>query len=629
MRKYLSRLVALLLALTLLVAPASALTVDEALELLEAYYYYDISDEAHEAQTLDELFAILGDPYTVYMTEEQYKAFLGILEGETNMAGIGVSIQYTDQGILVVEVLAGGSAQAGGIQAGDLIVEVDGTSCVPAGEEHRALLSGAEGTSVTVTVLRGGEELQYTLIRRPVVILNVQVQILEGRVGYIDCNSFGLDTGSEVNEILKQYESQVDRWILDLRGNTGGYTDAAVKMLNALCGPGYYLYYQDGDGKAIPVAGSQRAVTAKPVMVLTDGTSASASEIVAGNVRDKGRGLLIGSRTFGKGVAQVMLDEDSYPQYFDGDGMKVTNYRFYTYGFSTTDKVGVIPTLLVDDAYTAAVALALCGSETDAKLGITLGGSACFVDPETDQDTLAALFEALPPQAHVFYRDTGAFDEVSVAEAAEKMGVDYDSRWFTDVADSPYARAINIMGAYELLNGTGGGKFSPEGELTRAQLCVMLARVLNLDVSGGGSWFSDVPQGAWYAGAVNAIAALGLVEGTGDGKFSPDKTLTQEQFLTIMGRVARFANVQIDSYGQWVEDRSGQLDMSQRMALNPYSDWARSSVAVLAWGVEDALRERGDMLFTSLDKLSPKQAILREEAAAGMYAVLSGLGILL
>lgn len=628
MKKYLSRLTALLLALALLAAPAYALTVDEALELLEETYYYGVPEEAYEAETLDELFDILGDPYTTYMTEEEYRAFLGSMEDEvTNTVGIGVTIQYTDQGILVVDVLSGGSALDGGLLSGDLIVEINGTPCVPAGEEHRTLLTGEEGSSVTLTILRDGEEREFTLTRRPVVIRNIQIQVLEGRVGYIDCNGFGVETGEEMAGILKEYESQVDRWILDLRGNPGGYTNAAVDMLNALCGPGYYLYLQEGSGAVAAVPGAQLLASAKPVMLLTDGDSASSSEIVAGGIRDGGRGLLIGSRTFGKGVAQTMLDEKTHPEYFDGDGIKVTDYRFYTAGFNTPDRMGVIPTLLVDDAHTGAVALALCGSETDARLSISLDGSACFVDPGTDGDTLKALFEALPPQARVYYRDKGAFDEVSVAEAAEKLGVDYENRWFSDVADGPYARAINIMGAYKLLNGTGGGKFSPDGKLTRAQLCVMLARVLNLGGSDAGQ-FSDVPQDAWYAGAVNAVAALGLVEGTGGGKFSPDGTLTQEQFMTIMGRVARFANVTMEAYGQWVEENPGQLDLSQRMALNPYSDWARTSVAVLAWGVEDGLKGDGDMLFAPMDELDPKQAILRGEAAAGMYAVLSGLGIL-
>ena len=127
---------------------------------------------------------------------------------------------------------------------------------------------------------------------------------------------------------------------------------------------------------------------------------------------------------------------------------------------------------------------------------------------------------------------------------------------------------------------------------------------------------------------VNAIAYLGIVEGVGGGRFNPGGALTQEEFHTIMGRVARFFNLQLDAYADWVAEKESNLTLGQRAALNGYSDWARNSMAVLAWGLEDALNGTGDLLFASLKDLSPKAPMLREEAAAGMYAVLSGLEIL-
>lgn len=170
--------------------------------------------------------------------------------------------------------------------------------------------------------------------------------------------------------------------------------------------------------------------------------------------------------------------------------------------------------------------------------------------------------------------------------------------------------------------------FSPKGQLTRAQLCVMLSRVLNVTWVGS-SRFDDVAQDAWYAGAVNAMAELGLVNGMGAGRFDPNGLLTQEQFLTIMGRMARYLNFAVDSFGMVFEEEDVSLPMSKWLALEPYSDWARTGVAVLAWGREYALGERsGDMLFAPLEEMNPSAPILREEAAAGMYEVLWGLGIL-
>lgn len=639
MKKYLTRLLSLLLALVLLLTPAYALTVGQALDLLETYYYYEIPKEAYEAQTMEELIRILGDPYTDYMTEEEYKAFLDLLEGDTNLVGIGVSIQLTHRGILVVDTIAGGSAREAGLQAGDLIVEIEGVSCVPATQEASERITGDEGTQVSITVLRGEQTIPYTLTRRQVVIPNIEYRLLEGGVGYIECSSFGQDTGAEFAKLVSDNDSQVRLWILDLRGNGGGYADAAVEMVNALMGPGYYLFYEDGDGAVTYVPGQKKGATAKPVILLTDGGSASASEIVASNLRDGGRGITVGGRTYGKGVAQIMLDGDVLPSYFEGDSLKLTAHRFYSGLLNTTDKVGVIPTLLVDDDDVNAVSLALCGDSAEANLGISFrtnidtGRQIYSIDPDTGSETLSALLSALPPQILVSYTESPGWhaDNYTAPQIAEKLGIEYESRWFTDVADSRYADAINAMGTYQLLRGDGKGHFTPTGNLTRAELCSMLANVLNVSYQGP-TLYTDVNQDEWYGPSVNAMTYLGLVNGVGGGRFSPDRTLTQEEFFTIMGRVARFLNLEMDAYADWTEEKEDNLTLAQRSALSGYSEWARTSMAVLAWGVDEGFEgepwSKLGLLYAPLEELVPSAPILREEAAAGMFAVLAGLDIL-
>ena len=332
MKKHLSRLLAALLAMALLTAPACALTVPQALELLEENYYYGIPDAAYEARTLDELIQILGDPYTDYMSAEEYALFLELVEDTVDMVGVGVEILYTEDGILIKDVLSGGSAQEAGLRGGDLIVAVDGAPCVPAGEEDRLLLLGEEGTKVTLTVLRDGQARDYGLTRRAVYIPNTQISLLEGGVGYVDCNSFGLDTDELLAQGLKQYDAQVDFWVLDLRGNAGGYVDSALEVTAALNGPGRYLYFEEAGGQVAGYACRSAALTQKPLILLLDGESASASELVASSIRDTDRGVLVGGRTYGKGVAQSALDESSEPDYFDGDCLKVTTARFYAAG---------------------------------------------------------------------------------------------------------------------------------------------------------------------------------------------------------------------------------------------------------------------------------------------------------
>lgn len=630
MKKYLSRFIAALLALSLLSAPASALTVDQALELLEDNYYFGLPDEAYQAQTLEELFGLLTDPYTQYMTEEQYAAFLDLVENTVDMVGIGVEIDYTEDGFLVQKVLSGGAALEAGLQTGDLIVAVDGVPCTPAGEEHRQLMLGEAGAKVTVTVLRDGQTKDYTLTRRAVYIPNTEISLLEGGVGYVDCNSFGADTDELLASGLKQYDSQVDCWIIDLRDNAGGYVDSALEMIAALNGPGNYLYFEEADGQVAGYTCRSSSITRKPLILLVNDESASASELLASGVRDTNRGIVIGSRTFGKGIAQSVFDESTDPAYFDGDCLKITTARFYSAGGATTDKIGVIPTLLVDDGYTEAVAAALCGGGPDtSNLCVIPGAKPFYVDPETPDEVLSILLEALPPQTPLFYSGGPGqnYDPCTPAQAAERLGIKFDSRWFTDTADSPYSDAIDAMGTYRLLNGTAPGIFSPKDQLTRAQLCVMLARVLNV-TSSGANWFSDIPANAWCAGGVNAMAELGLVNGVGGGRFNPEGALTNEEFLTIMGRVARYLNFALDSYGESVDDPDTTLPLGMKLGLSTFADWARSSVAVLTWGLEDAAGGHGTMLYTSLKNIIPSAPILREEAAAGMYKVLAGLSIL-
>ena len=611
MKKYLSRLLSALLALSLLLAPASALTVDQALELLEEHYYYNIPDAAYEADSLDELFRLLGDPYTEYMTEEQYAAFQDAVEDTIDTVGIGVSIQFTDGGILVLTPLEGGSALEAGLQAGDLIVAIDGVSCVPADQSHRDLMLGREGTRVTVTVLRDGETRDYSLTRRAIYIPNTRISLLDGGVGYVDCDSFGLDTGGLFTQGLQAYDSQVDCWILDLRGNGGGYVDAAADMLAALGGTGRYVYFVDKAGQVGVYARSGRAASSKPLLLLVDGS----------------RGFVIGSRTFGKGVGQAVLDKSSAPEYFDGDVLKLTTGRFYSYGGNTTHRSGVIPTLLVDDAHAAAVADALSGgSPESSSLCVQLGSHPFYVDPGADRDTLTALLEAIPPQVPLFHRGGGSFDPVTPAQAADRLGVDYHSRWFSDVSGSRYANSINALATYGLLSGSGG-RFNPEGQLTRAQLCMILARLLNVAYDGP-SRFSDVSPSSWYGPSVNAVAELGLMTGSG-GRFDPNSPVTQEQFLAVLGRTARYLNFALDAYGSAVDSQPYDgLPLEMQLSLAPYHRWAQSGVAVLAWGLEDALGGEGDLLYAPLRTLSPSAPVLREEAAAGIYALLSGLEIL-
>lgn len=630
MKRIICRLAAAVLALTTLTLSASALSVDEALELLDVYYLRDIPAQAYQAEDLDELFSVLGDPYTYYMTGEQYQSFLTAVDGSADVVGIGVAIQYTSQGILVTEVLKGGGALDAGVLPGDLIVAVDGVSCVPAGEAHRDLMVGEEGTSVTITVLRDGETRDCTITRRLIHIPNTEFDLLDGHIGYVTCASFGEDTGSLFTEYLTQHDSQTDCWIVDLRGNSGGYTTSAVEAAGGFAGPGNYLYLREHNGGVSYYFYTAADLTDHPAIVLLNANSASASEALAADIRDTGTGISVGTRSYGKGVAQIVCDGSTHSGYFDTDALKITAYRFYSTMGNTTDQVGVIPTLLVPDEYAQEIALALCapsGGAAEGRLRLELAGQTFTLMPDqVSPEALSALFSALPPTARLQLGSGWAeWTDATPAQAAQQWNVSYTSRWFSDVGASPYADEINTLGVYSLIKGTGGKNFTPQKQLTRAQACVMLARVLNLSYSGA-QRFSDVPDGVWYSDGINAMAELGLVKGVGGGRFRPDGPLTQQEFFTILGRVARFLNFAIDSYAQEETD-SGVL--SQLPELASFASWARPSVAALAWGPQIALgREDASMLHLELDALTPSAPVLREEAAACICRMLWATGIL-
>ena len=359
MKKRMFRLGALCCAAAMTITTgAQALSVEEAYDILQRSYVDKLPRAAQDAKSLDELFSYTDD-YTYYMTAEEYQAFLQGVEGDVSFAGIGAEITYVPEGIRIVSVLKGGGAEKAGLAAGDIIIAIEGESCAPGGAEHRAKLLGEAGTSVTVTVRHAdGTQADYTVTRALVTQTNTTVSVTGG-VGYIDCDSFGTQTGTYFQEGVRGNDSAVRAWIVDLRGNGGGLTSAAVSALGAFSGEGDLIYFVDQDGESTAQRYSGKDLTDKPAIVLMDSGSASASEIFAGGVLGTGSGIVIGTRSYGKGVAQVLYDESNCP-YLHGDAVKVTAYRFYCAGGNTTDRIGVVPTLYIpqDQAVAAARQLA-------------------------------------------------------------------------------------------------------------------------------------------------------------------------------------------------------------------------------------------------------------------------------
>ena len=218
----------------------------------------------------------------------------------------------------------------------------------------------------------------------------------------------------------------------------------------------------------------------------------------------------------------------------------------------------------------------------------------------------------------------GEWADTSVEALVETYGLTgYQDRGFTDTEGSPYAAQIDRLATYGLIAGIGNGAYNPQGELTRAQLCALLAKVLNCRVPTGESQFSDVSMDDWYGQCINAVARLGLVEGVGGGRFAPDAPVTHEQFIAIMARLSQWLNMYMDLTAREMPD--GAADDA---SLNSYAPWSRESVWLLSLSQQSLSGESINLLWAPLEDIEPSAVTTREEAAALTCDLLTYLGVL-
>lgn len=616
-RKLLSALLALSLTFSLSAAPAAALTLDEARQLLRDHYVDQIPESILSLDSLDEILEALGDPYTYYMTAEQYQQFTDSVNGET-LVGVGITVQTAyDDGFLVLSILPNSPAKEAGLQAGDRIIAVDGVD-MTATTDVRSAVTGKEGSTVTLTIRRSdGQVRDFTMQRRAVVIPIVTYD-KEGNAGVIECISFGDSTGDTIEEALTALEPDVAAWIMDLRSNPGGDADAAAVSAGLFVGSDIMVYFRDANGNYRFVGTTQYCpdLTDKPLIILTSDYSASGAELFSADARDLGFGIAIGQTTFGKGIAQMIFNSANTEDLFDGDAMKITVYRFYSPDGTTNQWMGVIPTLVMSKENTKTAAMLLTQPEPSRNAGyykLELAGWTFYIsrDEALSGDNRAAfteLLEALPPSAALYEgeRNSG-WNAVTPAKLAESLGLDFHARTFADAADSPFATEIDTLSTFGLLEGYEDGTFRPTNAITRAEFCAMLSNVLDLP-EGQNLSFSDVADDAWYNKAVSAMAARGFVSGMGDGTFRPDDTITYEQMTTILSSVAVWASMS-------AEELNGKTDISLA-DYQDFSSWAQKPAWIM------------DQLGALVGDLQPQDLATRETAAGMLYAMMDSLHML-
>lgn len=632
MRHPLFRPAALGLALALLTAPAAqALTPEQCAQLLQEVYIDAVPQSVLDQPTVEAMVEALGDPYTTYFTAEEYKAFTATMS-DTSLVGIGVVYSLTEEGILVDRALEGSPAQAAGLQGGDYILAVDGKSVQ--GLELSAvssMIQGEEGTPVRITYRREGRERTVTLTRALVVVPATTSELRDGHIGYISCTTFGGETVGHFKEAIEAYGDRATVWIVDLRSNTGGLTVAATDAAGLFTGAGNMLYLRDGSGQYGVFSYDERPATLYPVIVLVDEYTASASEIFASAIRDRGSGIVIGSRTFGKGVAQSVIDQTHLPDYFpDGDAIKITSSRFFSPMGNTTDQIGVIPDLLVEPELVEDVAHLLSAPSpvgpTEGTLRVDLFWR-WFVDlkeAKARPEAFQALLEALPQGKKLWLgTDTVNWRLSDLEEVIQETGADYTREGFPDMEEGEYAQALDILKTFELVRGKDDGQFHPQDTLTRAELCQMLANALNCKGSDAPSPFSDVAQDAWYREAVTAMSAMGLVEGAGDGTFRPEDTLDHQQLITILARLGRWLNMGLYSLAEEVGE-----DTVDVVGLMDYASWAKPGAWLMSYSQTNYFGQPISLLWASAHDIDPTAPATRAEAAYSLYRLLSFTEIL-
>ena len=294
----------------------------------------------------------LNDPYSVfYPTQEEGEKFEESVSGE--FYGVGVSIEQTRGETVVIAPIAGGPAERAGILSGDIITSVDGKDVSSLSLETVAdMLKGQKGTKVTVSIKRQGTILNFTLIREKIKVSSVDFEMLEGNIGYIGISQFSKETHLEFKSAKLQLIAKgAKSFIVDVRNNPGGYVDVAVDIAEQLMPKGPIVHFQQKGKIVESISAKGTGDLKKPVVLLINEGSASSSEILAAAWQDSKTALIVGTVSYGKGVAQQVYT------LANSEKMKLSTFYFLSPNKNVIDGVGIKPDYLVKNPGSASKAV--------------------------------------------------------------------------------------------------------------------------------------------------------------------------------------------------------------------------------------------------------------------------------
>ena len=315
-------------------------TLDQYRRIIDKYYLGYIDEEKLKEGAISGYIEGLGDEYTEYISKEDMADYMADTMG--NFVGVGIyMVQDTETNrIMVLSPIKGGPAEKAGLQPGDYIISVDGVEY--SGEQMTEAsnnIKGEEGTTVKIEILRGNETLNFELTRENIKVNPVEGEVLEDDIGYITFSSFDEGTADEFKSKFEELQGQgITSLIIDLRNNGGGIVDEALNIANYILDKDSVILYEVNKSNEEEVEKTtDDPIINMPIVVLTNGNTASSSEILAGALKDHGKATIVGTKTYGKGVIQQIITLS------DGSGLKITSEKYLTPNRTEINKVGIEP----------------------------------------------------------------------------------------------------------------------------------------------------------------------------------------------------------------------------------------------------------------------------------------------
>lgn len=308
--------------------------------LIDKYFLGEVDEEKLKEGAIKGYIEGLNDPYTEYISKEDMQDYMADTIG--NFVGIGIYMVKDTEAdkIMVLSPIKGSPAEKAGILPGDLIISVDGVEYKAEDMSVAAnKIKGESGTTVKLEILRGTETKTFELKRENIKVNPVEGKVLENKIGYIEFSSFDEGTAQEFKTKFEELQKQgIKSLIIDLRNNGGGIVNEALEIADYILDKDDVILYEVDKNNEEKIEKSKNApIINIPIVILTNGNTASSSEILAGALKDHGKAKIVGTKTYGKGVIQQLL---TLP---DGSGLKITSEEYLTPNRTKINKVGIEP----------------------------------------------------------------------------------------------------------------------------------------------------------------------------------------------------------------------------------------------------------------------------------------------